>query len=131
MTGIALNYAGRWYPRLIEVPGRSRKHEEFGEKAKKEVTIIDAQIQELIPEPLLNFGTKGSKDGYVKTPKQLLPFLDDSGNPLDGSDRVRMLNLFQLRMRKVTIPSIPKKEQWYTSVVEYRFSTRKPWNMLH
>jgi len=68
------------------------KHEAFGKKVFDEIQIINDAIQAIIPEEVLGWGTKSKVGmGFVNTPKQLLPFLDDSGNPSDGTDRVSLI----------------------------------------
>jgi uracil-DNA glycosylase family 4 len=75
-------------------PIDEEKHKIFGEKILSRAEEINTQIQSLIPEAILNLEPKRKKKGavaeygYVNTPKQLLPFLDLSGNPVDGSGRI-------------------------------------------
>lgn len=72
---------------------------EFGKEVDAEIKVLDDQIQNLVPEGKTTQdeirrleprrGKKEAGDiGYIKTPKQILPFLDESGKPLDGTDRV-------------------------------------------
>lgn len=79
-------------------PVDPERHEAFGKKVGDEITSISATIQTLIPEEILGLEpkrkAKGSgitEYGYVKTPKQLLPFLDAAGNPSDGTDRISIV----------------------------------------
>jgi uracil-DNA glycosylase family 4 len=75
-------------------PIDEEKHKIFGEKILSRAEEINTQIQSLIPEAILNLEPKRKKKGavaeygYVNTPKQLLSFLDLSGNPVDGSGRI-------------------------------------------
>ncbi len=78
-------------------PVDPEKHDEFGRKVNAEIQIINDTIQGLIPEAILSLepkrkpaGSNVAEFGFVKTPKQILPWLDDQGNPTDGSDRVRL-----------------------------------------
>ena len=71
------------------------KHEAFGKKVYAEIQIINDSIQAIIPEDILSLepkrkpkGQTVAEFGFVNTPKQILPWLDDQGNPKDGSDRV-------------------------------------------
>jgi hypothetical protein len=71
------------------------KHEAFGKKVGDEITLINTNIQALIPECLLPLepkrkskGSNITEFGYVNAPKQILPRLDDQGNPKDGRDRI-------------------------------------------
>jgi uracil-DNA glycosylase family 4 len=66
-------------------PVDSKKHNEWGGKVDVEVTELEEKVRALVPEHLLNCQPKA---GYVRTPKQILPFLDAEGHPLDGTDRV-------------------------------------------
>lgn len=78
-------------------PVDKEKHDEFGVNVKSKIDTIAEQIRNLIPESILAVEPrrkpKGSgvpEFGYVSTPKQILPWLDDSGNPKDGGDRVTL-----------------------------------------
>ena len=75
-------------------PVDKEKHDIFGKKVLDEVTRIDKVIQELVPEELLLWGTKSKPKGpgYARVPAELLPFLDAAGNPLDGGDRVSIVD---------------------------------------
>ncbi len=70
------------------------QHERFGKKIGKEQDAIAGKIQELIPEPVLNIHPKPDKKkkqigfGYVGIPRAIKDYLDDDGNPKDGSDRI-------------------------------------------
>lgn len=71
------------------------RHEAFGSKIGINIGVINDAIQVLVPEAILNLepkrkpkGSNITEYGYVKTPKQLAPWLDDQGNPKDGGDRV-------------------------------------------
>lgn len=71
------------------------RHEAFGSKIGIKIGEINDAIQLLIPEAILNLepkrkpkGSNVHEFGFVRTPKQILPWLDDQGNPKDGSDRV-------------------------------------------
>lgn len=71
------------------------RHEAFGSKIGIKIGEINDAIQALIPEAILNLepkrkpkGSNIPEFGYVRTPKQILPWLDDQGNPTDGTDRV-------------------------------------------
>lgn len=73
-------------------------HEEFGQEIGKKIEEINTEIQKLVPEELLNIepkrkakGNSVPEYGYVKTPKQILPFLDPAGNPKDGGDRISVV----------------------------------------
>ncbi len=74
------------------------KHDAFGKKVKDEIEVINQSIQTLIPEDILSLepkrkpkGQTVAEFGFVNTPKQILPWLDDQGNPKDGSDRVSIV----------------------------------------
>lgn len=76
-------------------PVDPERHEAFGSKIGIKIGEINDAIQLLIPEDILNLepkrklkGNSVAEYGYVRTPKQILPWLDDQGNPADGSDRV-------------------------------------------
>ena len=78
-------------------PVDEEKHKIFGEKIFKEINRVDGEIQKLIPEDILSIEPrkkekgKSPEYGYVRTPKQIIPFLDESGDPRDGTDRVRLI----------------------------------------
>lgn len=74
------------------------KHDEFGQKVKAEIEVINTAIQALIPEEILALepkrkpkGSNVAEFGFIRTPKQLIPYLDDAGNPKDGTDRVSIV----------------------------------------
>ena len=76
-------------------PVDPEKHDAFGKKVNEEIQLINDTIQKLIPEEILVIepkrkakGSTVAEFGFVKTPKQILPFLDVAGEPLGGSDRV-------------------------------------------
>lgn len=76
-------------------PVDAERHEAFGQKIGIKIGEINDAIQLLIPEAILNLepkrkpkGSNIPEYGYVNTPKQILPWLDDQGNPKDGGDRV-------------------------------------------
>ena len=76
-------------------PVDKEKHDEFGISVKAKIDTIAEQIRQLIPEDILDMepkrkpkGNSVAEFGYVNTPKQILSWLDDNGNPKDGSDRV-------------------------------------------
>jgi len=70
------------------------QHEIFGKKIGKEQEKVTGEIRALIPEAVLTMHPKPDKKkknigyGYVRTPKGIIDLLDDSGNPLDGTDRI-------------------------------------------
>lgn len=76
-------------------PVDKEKHDEFGTSVKSKIDRIAQQIRELIPIDILAMepkrkpkGSSVAEYGYVNAPKQILPWLDDQGNPKDGGDRV-------------------------------------------
>lgn len=76
-------------------PVDPERHEAFGSKIGIKIGEINDSIQLLIPEAILGLepkrklkGNSVAEYGYVRTPKQILPWLDDQGNPKDGTDRV-------------------------------------------
>lgn len=71
------------------------RHEAFGEKIFKNIGELDDKIQLLIPDSIRLLEPKKKKKGetqheygYVKTPKQLLPYLDEEGNVKGGGDKI-------------------------------------------
>lgn len=78
-------------------PVDPEKHDAFGRKVNAEIQIINTAIQGLIPEDILSLepkrkpkGSNVAEFGFVKTPKQILPWLDDQGDPSDGTDRISL-----------------------------------------
>lgn len=76
-------------------PVDKEAHDKFGTSVKTSIDRIADQIQLLIPDDILDVepkrkpkGSSVAEYGYVNTPKQILPWLDDQGNPKDGTDRV-------------------------------------------
>jgi len=75
-------------------PVDKEKHDEFGQHVKSKIDGIAEQIRELVPEELCNVEPRRKKKGqvaeygYINTPKQVERFLLPDGNPIDGSDRV-------------------------------------------
>lgn len=70
------------------------KHEVFGRKIYAEIEKVQGEIRKLVPEGVLGLHPKPDKKkkfvgpGYVGIPRDIVSFLDDQGNPKDGSDRV-------------------------------------------
>ncbi len=70
------------------------RHEAFEVKIDAEIGKITKQFPDLVPGSLLPLEPKADKKkklvgvGYVGIPRQIKEFLNEAGDPIDGSDRV-------------------------------------------
>lgn len=70
------------------------RHKAFGVKIDAAIADITRQFPALIPESLLPMEPKPDKKkkligfGYVGIPRQIMAWIDEAGNPTDGTDRV-------------------------------------------